>query len=219
MPLRPIAKPVERITVFVQSDVSVENVQHLLASLGTNSRRSIRHLFGRMEAPGGYNFVNMDVSISKVIPQRGFRSIHVSLDVNWSSGSDDEVSFAKLNRMDAINSLLGALRRIELNEETKCIASFIFEIDETNPVIALPFPIARTVGFENAAVQGVRVAGFEDPSTSVMIDRQPDGKLSIIIGFTSQISFGQQVTNRVMALASPLLETLVKPITTIQLGD
>ena len=219
MPLRPIAKPVERITVFVQSDVSVENVQHLLASLDTNSRRSIRHLFGRMEASGGYNFVNMDVSISKVVPQRGFRSIHVSLDVNWSSGSDDEASASKLNRMDEINSLLGALRRIELNEETKCIASFIFEIDETNPVIALPFPIARTVGFENAAVQGVRVAGFEDPSTSVMIDRQPDGKLSIIIGFTSQISFGQQVTNRVMALASPLLETLVKPITTIQLGD
>lgn len=219
MPLRPIAKPVERITVCVQGDVTLESLQHLLDSLGTDSRRSIRHLFGRMEAPGGYNFINMDVSTSKVVPQRGFRSIHVSLDVNWSSGSDDEARTAKFNQMDAINSLLGALRRIELNEATKCIASFIFEIGETNPVIALPYPITPTVGFENAVVQGVRVAGFDDPSTSVMIDRQPDGKLSIIIGFTSQISFGQQVTNRVMALASPLLESLIKPITPIKLGD
>lgn len=217
MPLRPISKPVERITVSVRSDVTLESLQHLLDSIGAKSRRSVRHLFGRMEAPGGYNFVNMDVFPSKVVPQRGFRSIHVSLDVGWSPGSKDESRAVKLNRMDEINSLLGALRRIELNEETKCIASFIFESGETNPIISLPFPIASAVGFENAVVQGVRIAGFEDPSTSVMIDRQPGGKQSVSIGFTSQILFGQQVTSRVVALASPLLESLVKPITNIQL--
>ena len=220
MPLRPISRPVDHIAVSVQGDVTLDSLQHLLDSIGARSRRSLRHLFGRMEAPGGYNLVNMDVSTLKVAPQRGSRSIHVSLDVEWSPDSDHEAGAARplpSNRMEAINSLLGALRRIELNEETECIASFIFENGETNPVISLPFPVAPAVESKSTVVQGVRVTGFEDSSASVMIDGQPDGRLYVSISFASRILLGQQVTNRVIALASPLVEMLVRPLNSIQL--
>lgn len=221
MPLRPIARPVDHIAVRVRGDVTLESLQHLLDSTGVRSRRGLRRLFGRMEAPGGYNLVNMDVSTLNVAPQRGSRTIQLSLDVEWSGDSSDETAAAgpfPSNQIDAINALLGALRRIELNEETKCIASFTFEDGETAPVISLPFPVAPAIGSERAVVQGVRVAGFEDGSASVMIDGQPDGQLHVSISFTSRIQLGQQVTNRVTALATPFLERLVRPLNSIQLG-
>ncbi len=221
MPLRPIARPVDHIAVRVRGEVTLESLQHLLDSTGARSRRGLRHLFGRMEAPGGYNLVTMDVSTLNVAPQRGFRSIYLSLDVEWSKDSGDDTGAAVTlpsNQIDAINALLGALRRIELNEETECIASFTFENGETTPVISLPFPVALAVESERAVVQGVRVTGFEDTSASMMIDSQPDGQLHVSIGFASQILFGQQVTNRVIALATPFLERLVRPLDSIQLG-
>ena len=121
------------------------------------------------------------------------------------------------NQMEQIDSLLGALRRIEVAGDVECEAEFVFYKNETDPIISLPNPVSLGVETNGAEVWGVRVAGFEDDSMSVMIDGQRDGTLRVGVSFTTQVLVGQQVTNRVAALAIPTVEMLVRPQISIQL--
>ena len=100
--------------------------------------------------------------------------------------------------------------------DVECEASFVFDLGETDPVISLPNPISPGVEFKGAEVRGVRVAGFEDDSMSVMIDERLDGTLNVEVSFVTQVLIGQQVTNRVTALAIPTVEMLVRPLISIQ---
>ena len=220
MALRPIARPIDRIAVSIIGNVTVAKIQHLQDSIATKSRRNMRNLTGRTDAPGGHNLVNLDITPLDTASRRGTRDIEVKLDVGFSTGSINKAKAAKpffSNQMEQIDSLLGALRRIEVAGDVECEAEFVFYNNETDPIISLPNPVSLGVETNGAEVWGVRVAGFEDDSMSVMIDGQRDGTLRVGVSFTTRVLVGQQVTNRVAALAIPTVEMLVRPQISIQL--
>ncbi|SVA49448.1 uncharacterized protein METZ01_LOCUS102302 [marine metagenome] len=220
MALRPIARPIDRIAVSILGNVTLAKIQHLQDSITTKSRRNIRNLIGRTDAPGGHNLVNLDIASLDTASRRGTRDIQVRLDVGFSTGSIDKAKAANplsINQMEQIDSLLGALRRIEVVGDVECEAVFVFHQNETDPIISLPNPVSLGLESNGTEVRGVRVAGFEDDSMSVMIDGQRDGTLRVGVSFTTQVLVGQQVTNRVAALAIPTVEMLVRPQINIQL--
>ena len=136
MALRPIARPIDRIAVSILGNVTLAKIQHLQDSIATKSRRNIRNLTGRTGAPGGHNLVSLDIASLDTASRRGTRDIQVRLDVGFSTGSINKAKVANQlcsNQMEQIDSLLGALRRIEVAGDVECEAVFVFDKNETMP--------------------------------------------------------------------------------------